>query len=69
MGVQFHYEHSTALKRLKSKLCPCEAVRNLAKKGKNCCNSFLKQDALRKSKTGKSAGSLLFYFPHKMAFR
>lgn len=30
MGVQFCYEHKTALKRLKSKLCPCKAVRNLA---------------------------------------
>ena len=30
MGAQFCYEHKTALKRLKSKLCPCKAVRNLA---------------------------------------
>lgn len=30
VGAQFCCEHKTALKRLKSKLCPCEAVRNLA---------------------------------------
>ena len=43
--AQFCCEHKTALKRLKSKLCPCEAVRNLVelRKEKNCCSSFLKQ--------------------------